>query len=307
MAKMHIHKSVDIKAPAQKVFAILNDFNHWRAWSPWMIQDPDASTTVSEDGKFNEWNGNRVGSGNMRIVSETANETIDYDLTFLKPWKSTAKVQFSLKLTEELTNVSWSMDSRLPFFMFWMKKMMEAMVGMDYQRGLNMLKEYVEEDTVHSKLIFVGPNTHPGNDYVGIKTNSTMDLVGEDMSSDLSKLWHFFENQREGISAEPFSIYHNFGFVDKKVDYTCGVPVHKIPNSIPKDFVTGQIPAIKVYTLRHIGPYRHLGNAWTTLHTMNRNKEFKMNKGVQPFESYMNDPSQVHENELITDVQFPIY
>ena len=306
MLKMHITKSVDIAAPIEKIFSILNDFSRWRPWSPWMIQDPDASNTVAVDGKFNEWEGNRVGSGNMRIISESANESIQYDLVFLKPWKSTANVEFKLKPNEGGTKVIWSMNSRLPLFLFWMKKMMEAMVGMDYQRGLNMLKDFVEDGQVHSKLDFVGSNDYPGCQYIGIMTQSSMDKVGEDMSADMQKIGEFIKQAPEMKASNPFSTYHQFGFVNRKVDYTCAVPVQNIPENLPEGFVSGKIPATKVYTLRHIGPYHHLGNAWTTLHTMSRNKEFKMNKRILPFESYVNDPHEVSENDLVTEVHFPI-
>ena len=65
MPKMHKKKSIDINAPAEKVYSILNDFNHWRPWSPWLIQEPEAEDKVLESGKFNEWDGKRVGAGNM--------------------------------------------------------------------------------------------------------------------------------------------------------------------------------------------------------------------------------------------------
>ena len=65
-----------------------------------------------------------VGSGNMNVTAENAPQSIDYDLTFLKPWKSRAKVRFELERKGDGTKTTWFMESSLPFFMFWMKKMM---------------------------------------------------------------------------------------------------------------------------------------------------------------------------------------
>ena len=306
MPKMHMKKSIDINAPAEKVYSILNDFNHWRPWSPWLIQEPEAEDKVLESGKFNEWDGKRVGAGNMRIVSEAPNKSVDYDLTFLKPWKSTAKVKFEIKPNEDDTSVSWIMDSSLPFFMFWMKKLMVELVGMDYQRGLNMLKEYVEDGEVHSKLEFVGENSYPGCKYVGIKTATTMDKIGEQMGQDFGKLRGFL-NQHKGLeSGSPFSIYHKWGLVDKKVKYTSGVPVSDLPANLPPRIISGSIPATKVYTIRHTGPYLHLGNAWSTMHGMGRRNEFKAKRGIHPFETYLNQPHEVPDNELVAEVHFAI-
>ena len=132
--------------------------------------EPEAKVTVQEDGKYYEWSGNRVGSGNMTVLKEQTNEWIECDLTFLKPWKSKAKVKFNLKSEGDSTRITWNMDSSLPFFMFFMKKMMEAFVGMDYERGLNMLKDYSEDDKVHSHMEFKGRQTYPGCNYIGVKT-----------------------------------------------------------------------------------------------------------------------------------------
>ena len=160
MPKMNIDKSIVINKKPGEIFKYLNDFNEWVFWSPWLITDPDAKTKVSEDGKYNEWDGKVVGSGNMTILSEKENESIDYNLTFLKPWKSKAKVSFILKPTAEGTEVHWTMESGLPFFLFWMKKMMVAFIGMDYDRGLGMLKSYAEEGKVPSKLNIKGNTNH---------------------------------------------------------------------------------------------------------------------------------------------------
>ena len=45
------------------------------------------------------------------------------------------KVDFYLKSNENSTEVNWTMDSSLPFFMFWMKNQMVEFIGMDYDRG----------------------------------------------------------------------------------------------------------------------------------------------------------------------------
>jgi len=57
----------------------------------------------------------------MQITSEEENKIIKSDLQFLKPWKSFARVNFMLEPQGEGTKVSWTMESKLPFFMFWIK------------------------------------------------------------------------------------------------------------------------------------------------------------------------------------------
>jgi len=306
MPKLLIDKSIDINADASSVYKKLNDFNHWTTWSPWLIMDPDTKVDVAKDAKSYSWEGKRTGSGNMQILSEEENKSIDYDLNFIKPWKSHALVRFELQEDGNSTKVTWKMDSSIPFFMFWMKKMMTAFVGMDYERGLNMLKDYVENGNVESKLEFKGENSYPGCKYIGIHRETTMSKVGPDMEKDFASIWDFMKGKELLVSNEPFSIYEKWDMVKDKVIYTSGVPVTKVPDNLPANFITGEIPATQVYTLRHIGHYKHLGNAWTTMYSMHRSKEFKPRKKIYPFETYVNIPGEAPDAELITDINFAV-
>ncbi|GAB4248519.1 MAG: SRPBCC family protein [Ekhidna sp.] len=306
MPKIKIERAITIEATSEKVFNVLNDFNQWPIWSPWLLMEPEAKVTVARDGRSYEWEGSRVGSGNMSILDECDNESIDFDLIFLKPWKSKARTSFKLQQEGSATKVTWVMDSSLPFFMFFMKRMMEAFVGADYERGLDMLKAYVETGTVLSRLDFKGYEIFDGNSWVGVNTTCSIDDTEKRMPEDFGKIWSFAEKNPDLIDGEAFTIYHKWDLVKNIVSYTAAIPVKKIPEALPEGFVTGQIPATRVYVLRHVGRYQHLGNAWSTLYSMQRNKEFKPKKGIHPFEVYRNNPATTPENELIADIHFAV-
>ncbi len=303
---MSIIRSVKVNASAEKIYSIISDFNHWVPWSPWLIMEPGVEVNVAEDSKYYDWNGKRVGSGNMKITSEVENQSVQYDLVFLKPWKSKAKVSFSLTPESDETLVTWTMDSSLPFFMFWMKKMMEAFVGMDYERGLNMLKDYSEDGKVHSALNFNGEIAFSGGLYVGIEATTTKGKMPTQMGADFGKLWAFLDDHKDLINGMGFSMYKKWDMVRDKIIYLAGVQVKSIPSDLPQGMVSGEIPATKVHQVEHIGPYAHLGNAWSAQYMMQRNKEFKMNKKIFPFEVYQNIPGEVDDKELITQVNFAV-
>lgn len=305
MPKMHIERSILINAPASNVYKVLSDFNDWQPWSPWLLMEPGVKVTVAPGGKSYEWEGKRTGSGNMKILTERENEHIHYDLNFLKPWKSHATTQFDLSKEGNATKVTWVMDSSLPFFMFFMKGMMEAFVGADYERGLDMLKAYVEEGEVPSKLDFVGQQSFEGSQWIGLKTQCNIDDMPAKMESDFGTLRNYIT--QEGIDPVQMStIYHKWNLPKNKVSYTACMFVKTLPKELPTDFVSGNIPSTQCYVLRHTGRYQHLGNAWSTLYAMHRNKEIKPIKGLHPFELYINDPQQTPEKELITDIYFAI-
>ncbi|WP_297089838.1 SRPBCC family protein [uncultured Draconibacterium sp.] len=302
MPKTYVEKSITINASTEKVKTIISDFNHWRHWSPWLILEPDATVKVTKDGKKQEWDGKRIGSGEISVANEKETE-INYDLLFLKPWKSKAKTDFIVEaLTENSTRLTWSMHSTLPFFMFWMKTMMERMIGMDYDRGLLMLKDYIENDKVAAHLEFLGESDYAGCKYIGIKNTCSLDDVGEVMEADFEKLAAFAKENGELLTDEWFTIYHKFDFNKNKVVYTGGIGVKETPGDLEQDFILGTIPATKMQTVRHIGPYELSGNGWSAIMAMERAKEFKQNKKVSPIEFYRNDPRETDPNDLISDI-----
>jgi len=126
------------------------------------------------------------------------------------------------------------------------------------------------------------------------------------MEADFTKLWSVIGQNTDLVSGEPFSIYHKFEMVKNQVSYTCGVPVKSIPSDLPAGVFSSELKPMKIYTLRHVGAYLHLGNAWTTMQMMMRNKEFKAVKGIHPFETYVNNPGEVDDKELITDINFAV-
>ena len=306
MPKMHIERAININAQAEDVFKVLNNFEEWAIWSPWLIMDPKAKIKVHDDKQSYEWNGQRVGAGNMKIIDQELNKAVTYELEFIKPWKSKANVRFELSDTIGSTLVTWSMESSLPFFMFFMKKLMEAMVGNDYERGLSMLKAYIETGEVPSRLEFKGTSFFDGCHYIGIKRDCTKDEIGQSMKKDFDTLAAFAEENKANISGPGFSIYHKWDLVKGDVTYTAGFPIKNKTQSLPPELIEGRIPATNIYTLRHTGPYEHLGNAWSTLYAMDRNKEIVCQKDIHPFEFYVNNPMDVSENELITDVHFAL-
>ncbi|NVK86156.1 MAG: SRPBCC family protein [Cytophagia bacterium] len=306
MPKMNVSRSIEIKAPVEAVFSKVNDLNHWISWSPWLILEPEAKVTVRDDAKYYEWEGKRTGSGHMTIISEKENESLDIDLVFLKPWKSKAKVAFFLKSSGDKTSVTWSMESSMPFFMFFMTKMMEGFVGMDFERGLKLLKDYTEDGEVHSNLEIEEKGSYSGCTYLGITTTCKIADISEAMTKDFDKLWAYMGDKMDLVAGNPLSIYHKWKFGKGTCEYTVAVPVSSIPADIPSEFITGEIPSTSTYSVIHTGPYEHLGNAWSLVSNLQRSKAFKPRKGVHPFEEYLNDPSKTNPLEYKTAIRFAV-
>lgn len=138
-------------APAADVFAQVNDFHNWRAWSPWEKMDPNLERTYEGPpagvGAKYSWVGNKkVGEGRMTIVESRPSDRIRIALEFLKPFKADNTAEFSFQSEGAHTAVTWSMSGNRNFMFKAMGLVMnmDKLVGADFERGLANLKSIVE-------------------------------------------------------------------------------------------------------------------------------------------------------------------
>ena len=147
----HIERSATINAPASVVFAQVNDFHKWKAWSPWAKIDPAMKQTYegasSGTGAIYTWAGNnQVGEGRMTITESHPNDLIKIKLEFIKPWSATNATDFAFKPQGNQTAVTWTMDGDNNFTgkAFGLFMNMDKMIGGDFEKGLAQMKSVAE-------------------------------------------------------------------------------------------------------------------------------------------------------------------
>ena len=146
-----IERSATIKAPASAVFAQVNDFQNWRAWSPWEKLDPALKRSyagpAAGTGSQYAWIGNKnVGQGRMTILDSRAGELIRIKLEFFKPFAATNTAEFRFEPADGGTAVKWSMSghNNLIARAMCLFVNMDRMVGGQFEQGLSNLKNVVE-------------------------------------------------------------------------------------------------------------------------------------------------------------------
>ena len=305
MPKMTVKESIEIEASPKKVMEVLTDYRQWPEWSPWLITEPDAELNYNDSqgqvGASYSWKGELTGQGEMALVDATE-EDLDMDLTFLKPFKSKAKVSFIVEKIGSHCKVTWTMTSKLPFFLFFMVKKMSAVIGMDYRRGLKMLKEYVEKGWVSSQIRIVGKEDIPVSRYIGVQDRSNLDTLGEHMPEHYKKIAaHLAENGIEP-NGLPFSIYNSVDVLTNEVDFLSAIPISETVEVDSEKFVVGHLEAKPAVKVEHRGSYDHLGNAWASSIMYARANKIKVNKEFGGVEIYMNDPNETEPADLISEI-----
>jgi uncharacterized protein YndB with AHSA1/START domain len=147
-----VQRSATIKAPPEKIYPLIYDFNQWKGWSPWENRDPAMKRTYSGaaagEGAVYAWDGDKnVGSGRMEILDASAPSKIVIKLDFLTPFEAHNTAEFTMLPQGDATNLTWLMHGPAPFISKLMHVFMniDRMVGKDFEAGLANLKSLTEK------------------------------------------------------------------------------------------------------------------------------------------------------------------
>jgi uncharacterized protein YndB with AHSA1/START domain len=147
-----VQRSTTIKAPPEKIFALINDLHAWAAWSPYEKKDPGMKRTFggapSGKGAVYDWDGDKnVGKGRMEITDTTPPSKIVIKLDFYKPFEGHNTAEFTMEPKADSTVVTWAMYGPAAFMMKVMGIFMnmDNMIGNDFAVGLANLKAVAEK------------------------------------------------------------------------------------------------------------------------------------------------------------------
>ena len=147
-----VERTATIKAPPDRIFALIANLRGWSVWSPYEKKDPDMKRAFNgpENGKgaVYEWDGDKnVGRGRMEIVEATPPTKIVIKLDFIKPFEGHNTAEFTLVPTDDNTTVTWAMYGPSPYVAKVMGTLfdMDKMIGNDFEAGLANLKTTAEK------------------------------------------------------------------------------------------------------------------------------------------------------------------
>jgi uncharacterized protein YndB with AHSA1/START domain len=146
-----VQRSIDIDAPPEKIYPLINDYKHWASWSPYEKVDPAMKRTFSGapsgKGAVYEWDVNKnIGRGRMEIIDATAPSKIGIKLDFFSPFEAHNIAEFTMQPKGDVTNVTWAMQGPVPFMAKIMHMIfsMDRMVGGQFAEGLANMKAVAE-------------------------------------------------------------------------------------------------------------------------------------------------------------------
>lgn len=307
-----VEVSTEIDAHPATVFALLNDFRRYALWSPLVDTDPNVRILYSGNdsgiGATMSWDGAIVGSGTQTIVESEPYELIRIVMNPGEPGE--AQSLFDLAAGTGTTIVSWRFeaDYGMNIVARYFASMLGRIVARDYESGLANLKELAESlptadfgDTEIEHITVEATEIA----YLSATSRPEPAAMSEAMGDAYFQILKFIDAHKLQVAGAPLSIARTFSGAELVFDVA--IPVRGVTASTPRDGATvkmGFTYAGPVIRVKHIGSYRMLTethrkiSAYLAAHGIERNGA--------TWESYVSDPGDVPEEDLLTYVYYPI-
>jgi uncharacterized protein YndB with AHSA1/START domain len=144
-----VQRSLEIGAPADKVYALIVDPREWKRWTVWNRRDPamkmEYSGAPSGAGAKWSWQSATEGSGSMEFTDARPGERIVYRLSFPE-FGMQSSGTLSIVPAGAGVRVTWTNEGDLGASPVnrWFGLMMDRLVGPDFEGGLANLKRLAE-------------------------------------------------------------------------------------------------------------------------------------------------------------------
>lgn len=311
-----VEREITIDAPASQVYAYVSDLETQQEWSPWSQIDSAMTKEFSEStntvGATYNWSSENenVGTGSLEITGLTENERVDEKLTFTAPFESESTVYITLEETEEGTKVIWGNKGEMDFMakiFITMGGGMDKLLGPTFEEGLGMLKEQVEAAPKAETATYtfeVMENT-PVAYYSVKREGMNMDT---DMNADLfagmyGEIGAFMGQNGIEMTGAPMAIYHKWDEENRVFDVEGAMPVAETGKE-SGDIHAGTTHEGMVVKTVHVGPYENGGDAHEAMYAYIMENNYQIVGSV--WEVYANDPANVDESELMTEIYYPV-
>jgi uncharacterized protein YndB with AHSA1/START domain len=146
-----VSRTTIVKAPAEKIFARVDDLKAHRDWSTWEQKDPAMKRryggTDSGKGAVYEWEGNGdIGKGRIEIKESVPPSKVVFDMHFIEPFEGRSTAEITLVPAGEMTAVTWAIHGPNNYICKVLTIFIDqdAMIGDEFEASLARLKTLTE-------------------------------------------------------------------------------------------------------------------------------------------------------------------
>jgi effector-binding domain-containing protein/uncharacterized protein YndB with AHSA1/START domain len=308
--KVQVSRTITIDRPAKMVFKAANSMHTFNEWSPWAKLDPNAQYQFEGPekgvGSKMSWQGNEeVGSGSQEIIESVPYEMVKTELYFDGQGDDPSWATIAIKDMGDQSEVSWIFDADFNGNVLgrYFGMMMDRMLGPQYEKGLQGLKQVVEAKPVYDFSGFSVEDVEAQNVlYVSAAGNTSEDLSAV-LAAAYGQLTLFMTSNDIEFAGMPMAITRSWEASVWEFDAAIPVSIDVIEGD------TGNIQLGKTYEGKAVkyvqkGSYDQGEASYALLDAYMQEHELEHNG--MPWEVYVSDPGTVAESEIITHIFQPI-
>jgi effector-binding domain-containing protein len=306
----HVERSVAIARPPCTVYALVDGWGRFTAWSPWSEQDP--STTYEYSGPAEgvgaamSWKSEELGDGAQQITAAKDCESVDVTVAFEGMGESPQT--WRLEARDGGTVATWGMTVELGNnpLMRVMGTQMDSMIGPDFDRGLAKLKALAETlPPTDFAGLAVERVELPAGQVAALATAAPKDpmAVGAALGTAYARIRGAVEPLGLTIAGPPRASYLDDG---DQWQIRATIPYTGTATAAPGDPAVTVEPGWSGAALKvvHVGPYAGLGETWAKVEAWTAAHGVKAS--AARWEEYASDPSLVPADQLQTNLYVPL-
>ncbi|MFC5270235.1 SRPBCC family protein [Adhaeribacter terreus] len=308
--KVRVERSLIMKANAETTFEQVNNLKNWEKWSPWHQMDSNMQLTYegpqAGQGAKYSWISEELGNGSLTIAESKSSQNIKTAMDFGDMGTSFAEYKF--EPVSEGTKVTWIMDSDskdMPWQFYvpskYMNLFMDDMLGKDFEKGLNNLKEVVEKMPAAPAFAVV-EKAVPTVQVLSIKTVCSQEELSDKLGELYGRMVAEMQKNKLEFAGHPSAIYHKYD--PKAIEFEAIIPVNKAGKT-NGEIVAKKVKGGPVAMISHYGPYEGTYNAHMAMDKWLQENN-KQVKGA-PWEVYVTDPGKEKDPaKWLTEIYYPL-
>ena len=310
----HVERSVVIEAPPCVVFAKVNGFQSFNDWSPFVAVLPDAAYELTGPdfgiGAKIAWTVTepKPEVGSQTIVASTPYERVDIELDLGA--QGLAQSTYYLQPEGDGTRLTWAFDTDLGLDIFgrYFGLILDRQLGPLYAQGLANLKRIAEDlPKVDWSMIEIGITNVPSRTIAyttGSSGREPADIAAA-LGAAYGRVAVYVTANGLHLDGQPISISNYWD--ERGYGFDAGIPVSGTPTrgAGPDSPVRmGETYGGRVVRAVNVGPYTGLQDTYEKVAAFMEVHELKSNG--RNWDLYVSDPGNTPEDELITEVYFPV-
>lgn len=312
----HLERSIVIERPPATVFAVLNGYRHFAAWSPWSALDP--AMQVRTEGPMQgvgaryTWSSAQesVGAGSQEILESAPYTRIRVALNF-SGMDSVNRASFLLTPEGEGTRVVWTHDAEFGGNLLgrYFGLLLDRMVGPDYERGLAKLKQHVETlpaaDFTDLVVELVQVEARPVATLAG-RSATNPQAIAQAYADAFARIEAALARNGLKPAGPRLVVGRKWDASRGEYEFDAAIPVPPRVDQLraDRDVKLGATQAGTMLKTTHRGPYANLSAHFQQLMAYKQAMGYADN-GL-PWDVYVSDPASTPASELITETYVPV-